>query len=215
MTVELIQPAPRTGDTRIRILDAAIDLFSIQGFSGVSIRDIARAVGIKESSIYNHFASKDALLEEIFTLYEHEYAKLIPSEELAEQILNTITPEQFWKNGFRNFKDLMGSPRMEKMTRIITLEMYRSERAQEILLRNSIRAPVNFTEKIFHKLIERGQIRALDPQLLALEFQSTIFALYVEYLVLHSSGKDTQAVEQQVMDHIHFFSELVKREQEQ
>jgi AcrR family transcriptional regulator len=215
MTTQPISPAARTGDTHARILDAAIDLFSIQSFSGVSIRDIARAVGIKESSIYNHFASKDALLAEIFTLYEGEYAKLIPSEELVEHVLNTITPEQFWKNGFRNFKEMMGSPRMEKMTRILTMEMYRNPRAQEILLENAIYKPIDFAEKIFRKLIDRGQILALDPHLLAVEFQSTLFALYIEYLVLHSSGKNTEVVEQRVTDPIHFFRELVKREQQE
>jgi AcrR family transcriptional regulator len=200
------------GDTRARILDAAIDLFSIHGFSGVSIREMARAVGIKESSFYSHYPSKESLLEEIFALYEREYASLIPSDAQVEKILNSITPEQFWQNGFRNFKALMGSPRMEKMTRILTLEMYRNPRAREILLENSIHAPVDFAEKIFRRLIERGQIRALDPRLLAVEFESTMFALFVQYLVLHSAGQDTGAVEQRVVDHIHFFSELVKKE---
>jgi AcrR family transcriptional regulator len=212
--VEFAAHPPREGDTKTRILDAAIELFSIHGFSGVSMRDIARAVGIKESSIYNHFPGKDAILEEIFNLYQDEYARLVPSEELVEQALSTITPEQFWKNGFRNFKELMGSARMEKITRILTLEMYRNPRARQILLENSIYAPVDFTERTFRKLIKRGQIKALDPHLLAVEFQSTIFALYVQYLVLHLAGEDTQTVEQQVADHIDFFSELVKIEEE-
>jgi len=215
MTETQTARSPRVGDTRARILEAAIDLFSINGFSGVSIRDIARAVGIKESSFYSHYPSKESLLEEIFSQFEREYASLIPSDVLVEQILNSITPDKFWENGFRNFKELMGSPRMEKMTRILTLEMYRSPRARDILLENSIRAPVDFAEKIFRRLIERGLIRALDPRLLAVEFESVMFALFVEYLVLHSSNIDTGAVEQRVVDHIHFFSELVKKEDEQ
>jgi AcrR family transcriptional regulator len=207
--------SPRPGDTRARILEAAIDLFSVNGFSGVSIRDLAGAVGIKQSSFYSHYPSKESLLADIFRLYEQEYTNLIPSEERVDRILETITPEQFWENGFRNFKELMGSPRMEKMTRILTLEMYRNERARDILLEHSIHAPVDFAEKIFGRLIERGQIRALDPRLLAVEFESTLFALFIEYLVLHSAGQDTSAVEQRVVDHIHFFSELVKKGDEQ
>ena len=43
--------------TKEKITETALDLFSQRGYDGVSVRDIARAVGIRESSIYNHFQS--------------------------------------------------------------------------------------------------------------------------------------------------------------
>jgi AcrR family transcriptional regulator len=57
-------PAPRATEdisTRQRILDGALDLFSKFGFAGTSVRQLARAVGLRESSLYNHFASKEAI----------------------------------------------------------------------------------------------------------------------------------------------------------
>jgi len=56
-------PKAEAGDTRARILDAALDGFSRQGYTGTSIRQIARAVGIRESSLYNHFPSKQAIFD--------------------------------------------------------------------------------------------------------------------------------------------------------
>jgi len=55
----MTMPAP-LGEptTRERILDEALDLFARQGFAGTSIRQIARAVGLRESSLYNHFPGK-------------------------------------------------------------------------------------------------------------------------------------------------------------
>ncbi|MEG1104740.1 MAG: TetR/AcrR family transcriptional regulator, partial [Oscillospiraceae bacterium] len=44
--------------TKQRILDYSLQLFSCDGFSGVSMRNIAAAVGVKESSLYKHFQSK-------------------------------------------------------------------------------------------------------------------------------------------------------------
>ena len=41
-----------------KIFDVALDLFSKKGYDSVSIRTIASEVGIKESSIYNHYSSK-------------------------------------------------------------------------------------------------------------------------------------------------------------
>ena len=42
-------------NTKERIFDVSVDLFSMYGYDGVSIRQIAYEVGIKESSIYNHY----------------------------------------------------------------------------------------------------------------------------------------------------------------
>ena len=50
---------------RRRILDVAAALFLERGYVGTSLRDIARAVGMKPGSLYYHFASKEALLEAI------------------------------------------------------------------------------------------------------------------------------------------------------
>ncbi len=44
-----------------RVLDAAEERFSDEGFRGTSLRDIARDVGIRAPSLYNHFANKEAL----------------------------------------------------------------------------------------------------------------------------------------------------------
>ena len=48
-----------------KIFNVSVDLFSEHGYDGVSIRQIAREVGIKESSIYNHYPSKEAILDSI------------------------------------------------------------------------------------------------------------------------------------------------------
>ena len=45
-------------NTREKIIYESLNLFSAKGFDAISVRDIANAVGIKASSIYNHFKSK-------------------------------------------------------------------------------------------------------------------------------------------------------------
>lgn len=51
--------------TRDRILDAAEALFAQSGYDGVSMRDLAAAAGLQPASLYNHFASKQALYEAV------------------------------------------------------------------------------------------------------------------------------------------------------
>jgi AcrR family transcriptional regulator len=53
------------GTPREEILDAAAELFTSRGYAATSTRTIADAVGIRQASLYYHFTSKEALLEEL------------------------------------------------------------------------------------------------------------------------------------------------------
>ena len=72
--------------TQQKIFKIAIELFSQKGYSGVSIREIAKAVGIKESSIYNHYKNKDQILQTIYDYYQNQMKKtILPEKELDKK----------------------------------------------------------------------------------------------------------------------------------
>ncbi|HAS56392.1 MAG TPA: TetR/AcrR family transcriptional regulator, partial [Firmicutes bacterium] len=52
-------------DTKEKIVDKALELFSIKGYEAVSVNEIAKAVGIRASSLYNHYPSKQAIFDAI------------------------------------------------------------------------------------------------------------------------------------------------------
>ena len=54
--------AAKTPDTRDRILDIALDLFTEQGYDGTSLRQIADQLGVTKAALYYHFSSKDEIL---------------------------------------------------------------------------------------------------------------------------------------------------------
>ena len=68
-------------DTKQKILDKALELFSAQGYDSVSVGEIAKAVGIKAPSLYNHFPSKqaifDAIVESTAARYEADTDKIV------------------------------------------------------------------------------------------------------------------------------------------
>ncbi len=57
------EPASNKRDV---ILAAAVDCFAARGLSGTGMRDIARAAGLTEGTLYHYFPSKDALIEDAF-----------------------------------------------------------------------------------------------------------------------------------------------------
>ncbi|MFI1912133.1 TetR/AcrR family transcriptional regulator [Nocardia sp. NPDC020380] len=59
-----LEPRRRAGQTpRAEILDAAAELFTANGYGNTSTRGIADAVGIRQASLYHHFAAKDDILD--------------------------------------------------------------------------------------------------------------------------------------------------------
>jgi AcrR family transcriptional regulator len=79
-----------------RVLEACVVLFAEQGYTASSIRDIARAAGMQSASLYNHFASKDAMLSELVSLgFEEHLQRLISAvvnaaTEPREQLRSAI-----------------------------------------------------------------------------------------------------------------------------
>jgi TetR/AcrR family transcriptional regulator, cholesterol catabolism regulator len=59
---------PKSERTRSRILDAAAQVFSDRGYSEARLVDIATAAGIQTGSLYYHFDSREALVEEVLRL---------------------------------------------------------------------------------------------------------------------------------------------------
>ena len=67
-------------DTKQRILEKSLELFSTKGYDAVSVGEIAKAVGIKAPSLYNHFPSKqaifDAIVESTAAHYEEDTGRI-------------------------------------------------------------------------------------------------------------------------------------------
>jgi AcrR family transcriptional regulator len=73
-------------DTRRDVLDAAAALFCTVGFTSTSTRAVADAAGVRQASIYHHFAGKDAILLELLL------GTVRPSLELADALAAGTEP---------------------------------------------------------------------------------------------------------------------------
>lgn len=194
-------------NTKEKIFDVSIDLFSKKGFSAVSIREIAREVGIRESSIYNHYPSKDAILDAIFAYFEKEMMKMRPPEAGN---LDKITPDIFHERVNRTL-NILKKPKMEQIFRICSNEQFRDKRARKIILHNLIKEPHQFTEKVLQKMVERELIKPINPKILSVEFQYPIYSLFLEYMLSRCEGLPTDVVEDKISNHVEHFQNTIKR----
>ena len=71
--IELLPPSAQDAGTRRKLLETALVLFAERGYHGVSVRDITTVVGVKASSLYAHFPSKEQLLADLLNLGHAEF----------------------------------------------------------------------------------------------------------------------------------------------
>ncbi len=95
--------------TRKNILSSALRLFSIKGYHGTSVSDIAKEAGISKGLAYNYFKSKQHIVEAIFQqgfemgkLMENKSSKITDPYEKIKYLIETTfdvtkSNEEFWR----------------------------------------------------------------------------------------------------------------------
>ena len=197
--------------TKERIFEVSLELFAAKGFDAVSVREIGRNVGIRESSIYNHYPSKNAILDDIFQYFEKELIKMRPLEARNPEKINELTPDVFRERVNRTL-NILKTPKMAKIFQISSSEQFRDERAKKIILHTLIKEPQQFTEKVLEKMVENKTIKPVNPKILSVEFQYPLFSLFLEYLLLSSENSDTSAVEEAISNHVDYFLDTIRGE---
>ena len=75
-----IRTAPKSEETRERILHAALELFQKRGFEAATMREIAEHAGVATGAAYYYFASKDAI---VMDFYQRSCERMQPMIEAA------------------------------------------------------------------------------------------------------------------------------------
>jgi len=160
-------PSPTTGPardtdiaartTREQILDEALAVFAQGGYDGTSLNDIAAGVGIRRPSLLHHFASKEALYQEVF---EHLLSDWF--ERLAGAI---VSPEHGWdkvelvlRAGFRFFAD---NPSYVRMVRREAID---GGQHLGIDLSSVLRPSFDLAAAYFEREMELGTFRKQDSR---------------------------------------------------
>jgi AcrR family transcriptional regulator len=169
--------------TKERIFDASLELFSKKGYEAVSVREIAREVGIRESSIYNHYKSKEAILDEIIDVFKSKLANSGPQEEDTKALIQQ-GPEVFFEVSSKIYIDQVNTPQMEKIWRLVSIETFRNDKIKNFFKKELLEQPITIWEHIFDDMIERKLIKPINSRTLAYEYFSFAIYLFFEYFIL-------------------------------
>lgn len=162
--------------TKEKILTVSLELFSQNGFTAVSIRDICKQVQIKESSVYYHFESKQAIFDELLKRFQKTATDMMSKleEELKGDMSSSDNP--FYEkvcNCF--FEQYLMDDFCNKVMRLLEIEQLNNPEIQKIYEEWMFHKPLKFQEKVFSLLMEIGMVRKTDSAYLAIKYYSPIF----------------------------------------
>ena len=164
---------------RNQILDAAAAVFAEKGFHRATTKEIARAAGVSEGTIYNYFASKADLLIGIMTrLAELEHL----DEELADALQSDV--RDFF---IAVFRQRMGLVRQKDETiQAIMPEIMVNPALRERFYQQFVQPTTMLFEQYIQTRVELGHIRPLNVPLAVRAVQG----MFVGLLVLRILGDE-------------------------
>lgn len=201
-------------DNKQKIFDISIDLFSRFGYNGVSIRQIASKVGIKESSIYNHYNSKEAILDSILNYYiERMLAQGIPLDDASANL--DVGFDHFYQMGLNAFAMQLKDEKMSKITRIILIESYHNEKINDFLKKSILEDAIKGWIALFELMKSKKLIRedADSLQLAESFYKYGLFLLYEHYIINYPEDDEifVERLCEKSKNHIELLFESVRR----
>ncbi|MEA3419496.1 MAG: TetR/AcrR family transcriptional regulator [Campylobacterota bacterium] len=196
--------------TKDKILKTALKLFAEKGYKPTTVRDIAGAVGIKQSALYNHFKNKDEILttlvndltsSAIVTLFENK-----DTQELHKQgksLLQSIAT---------TFKLISFDRQNEALFRLLMQEIYKNPAIRDTYNEYFYQENVKKLSTLFFMMMQDEMIKSGDPLLLANEFFSPLFFYQMQVSLLKLDNKSTSSVVTLFEKHVDFFWDTIKIE---
>ena len=196
--------------TQERLFLSAVYLFSVKGYNAVGIRELCRSVGVKESSFYNHYPSKEALLDSIFARFAESNERVVMTDAEIEDMAAKGDIGYFFKVNMERFSavtDIL----YHTILQIVLMESYVNPRAYEAARHNLYYLRRDYTEKVLQKMMERGAIRECDVQLITAEYYYCLKGMLDEFLLREIWDGDLNEIGMRIHRHIGFFTEMLRK----
>ena len=164
-----------SNDTKDRILEAALEIFSRDGYAGANLKDIAEAVGVVKSGFYRHYASKEELWNAVLDDMERYYAERFGSSDNMPAIPQST--DELKVLTLRMLDFTMHDEKIIMTRKILLIEQFRDTRVCALATKHFGTGLEALFTKIFAGMMENGSLRRGDPAMLAFAYAAPISTL--------------------------------------
>lgn len=160
------------GNTKQEILEAALELFSVQGYEATSISQLAEAVGIRKASLYSHFENKQAILDALIqtVLEGYERHSIFASADWDDPDFTKdkiMTPEIAVELLRGQARYILHDPQISRARKMLTIEQFRNPQMAALQTKQNYADVMQYCTGLVRFLIRQGRLADSDPELMA------------------------------------------------
>ena len=197
--------------TKEKILKISLKLFAEKGYKPTTVRDIAGAVGIKQSALYNHFKNKDEILSTLVEdLTSSAIVTLFDSQEDGQELYRQ--GKSLLYSIATTFKLISFDRQNEALFKLMMQEIYKNQAIRDTYSEYFYQENVKKLSAIFFMMMQENMIKSNDPLLLANEFFAPLFFYQMQVSLLKLDKKSSSSVVTMFEKHVDFFWNSIKTE---
>lgn len=200
-------------NTKERIVDEALTLFSVQGFKGTTVKNIADAVGIKDSSIYKHFKSKQEILDAIVDQMKGRMEELsgtlgIPQDIDEDSVMTAykdLSLQELQEISRKAFLFYLKDEFMSRFWRLSQMEQYQNREIYNIYRSIFFEQSIKYQTELFAEMIRQGAFREADLEVVAVNFYAPIYFLLSKYQEESDVEEALRMLDKQIEEFYHIY----------
>ena len=171
-------------DTKHRILDEALTLFSEKGYANVYVSDIAERVGIKAPSLYKHYRNKRAIFDAIIDEMNHRFEQQAQALSISgtdptadAEVYKNMDEDHLIKLGNDLFRYYLHDSYTKRFRKMLTLEQFQDQELARIYSQQYFDMPLSYQGMLLGLMVSQGLLVTENVPIMTLQFYAPIYML--------------------------------------
>lgn len=203
-------------DTKQRILDEALTLFSEKGYANVFVGEIAERVGIKAPSLYKHFKNKRAIFDAIIDEMNGRFAEQAKALNISgtdagadSVIYQHMSEDNLLVLGRQLFLYYLHDDYNKRFRKMLTIEQFNNKELADIYTKLYVDDPLSYQSMLLGMVASSGLLHTDNVEIMTLHFYAPIY--YLLTICDRDPSREPKALET-LDEHIKQFDRIYGRE---
>ena len=195
------------------IIYAALELASEYGLKSVSLSQIAEKVGIRKPSLYNHFKSKEELVNSMYTFLRKKAQMNVGITSGPDTFPEDKSLGEILTGSISVYFSFLSDVNMMKFLKVLYSERSISSVAAQIMLDETDRM-ISVTKNLFYALVVHGKMKNENVDIAALSYAMTVHSLVDRQMDMITAGLSDAIAKselpKEIREYIHWFCERME-----
>jgi len=174
---------------RNEIVFATLELASEKGLGTVSMQQIADKVGITKASLYNHFSSREEIVDAMYEVIRQSTKDRMSIGAVDyEGLASSGSMEEVLSKSVMSYKSMVRDPKLNLFYRVIISERATDPKAAEIMVRET-ETMIDATKRLLLALQSKGKASFFDVDAAAFSFAMAVHSIIDLEFDLTAAGR--------------------------